>query len=129
MGHPSLVKQNLPQKYFEKHAESSCGKLIYILLSCMSNTTAPAAVLSTTQVNKMSLNEAKLTLIGREVEYYPHGKSNVNDVSRAFRIVAIDRVCDSNKTGLRYVTAHVIDRDMDNTQAIKALNLCSIAIL
>ncbi len=98
----------------------------------MSNTTtaaAPAAVLSIRNANKMSLDEAKAMLVDREIEYYAD-KSSVNECgNRLFRVVSLDRVCDSNKTGLRYVTAHVIDRDCGDVPAIKALNLCSICVL
>jgi D-hexose-6-phosphate mutarotase len=95
------------------------GALLYSL--AMSNTA--------TEYHKMSNVEIVKALKGREVFYLADKSKTTATLHRYFKILDVENVAIAAKTGLRYVTAKVIDHDNGDVETHKNLRLQDLDVL
>jgi hypothetical protein len=82
-----------------------------------------------TNYHKMSNVEIAEALAGCEVFYLADKSKTTATLHRYFKILEVEHVAIAAKTGLRYVTAKVIDHDNGDIEAHKNLRLQDLDVL
>jgi hypothetical protein len=87
--------------------------------------------MSTTITNYRKLSNVQViaALTGREVFYLAMNSKTNASLERHFKITQVEFVGISAKTGIRYVTARVIDHDNGDIETCKNLHLETLDIL
>jgi len=82
-----------------------------------------------TDYRTLSNAEIISALVGREVFYLAESSKINSTCQRHFKIVDVENVAIAAKTGVRYVTAKVIDHDCGGTETHKNLQLRNLSLI